>query len=185
MSSTADVVVVGAGVVGASVAFHLATRGVRKVVVCERRWPAAGATGKSGALVRMHYSNEPEARLATASLPYFHHWSDVVGRGDCGFLRCGMLRIVAPELEPRLRANMDMLERLGANTRIVGRAELAELVPDWQLDDVPFAAWEPDSGCADPVATTHGFLQRARELGAEIRLHTDVTGIEVNSGRVS
>src|SRR5438067_6591750 len=112
MASTADVVVVGAGVVGASAAFHLAARGVRRVVVCERRWPAAGATGKSGALVRTHYTNEPEARLARASLDYFHHWQDMVGRGDCGFLRCGMVRLVAPESEAKLRANVDMLERV-------------------------------------------------------------------------
>jgi sarcosine oxidase subunit beta len=185
MADTADVVVVGAGVVGASVAFHLATRGVRNIVVCERRWPAAGATGKSGALVRTHYTNAPEARLAQASLPYFHHWSDLVGRGDCGFLRCGVVRLVAPELESRLRANLDMLERVGVNTRLIDGAELAAMAPGWRLDDVTCAAWEPDSGCADPVGTTHGFLQRARELGADIRLHTDVIGVDVKAGRAT
>jgi sarcosine oxidase, subunit beta len=184
VASTADVVVVGAGVVGASAAFHLAQRGVRKIVVCERRWPAAGATGKSGALVRTHYTNEPEARLAHASLAYFHHWSELVGRGDCGFLRCGMVRIVAPESVPLLRVNLDMLERIGVNTRLIGGAELAEVAPAWQLHDVEVAAWEPDSGCADPVGTTHGFLERACELGAEVRLDTEVTGIEVAGGRV-
>jgi sarcosine oxidase, subunit beta len=183
--STADVVVLGAGVVGASVAFHLASLGVERVVVCERRWPAAGATGKSGALVRTHYTNAPEARLAQASLPYFHHWRDLVGRGDCGFLRCGMVRLVTPESEPKLRANVDMLERVGVNTSVIGRDEIAELAPGWRVDDVVAAAWEPDSGCADPVGTTHGFLARARELGAEVRLHTEVTGVEVTGGRVS
>src|SRR5215216_3995493 len=98
----ADVVVIGGGVVGASTAFQLASLGVKRVVVCERRWLAAGATGKSGALVRMHYTNEPEARLAQASLAYFHHWDELVGRGDCGFLRCGMVRLVGPENEAKL-----------------------------------------------------------------------------------
>lgn len=184
MASTADVVVVGAGVVGASAAFHLASMGVRNVVVCERRWPAAGATGKSGALVRTHYTNEPEARLAQASLSYFHRWAEMVGRGDCGFLKCGMVRLVAREVEPRLRANVDMLERIGVNTRIVGREELADLVPGWHLEDVVVAAWEPDSGCADPVGTTHGFLERARDLGATVQVQTEVTGIDVVGGRV-
>ena len=184
MVLTADVVVVGAGVVGASTAFHLAERGLRKVVVCERRWPAAGASGKSGALVRMHYTNEPEARLAHASLPYFHHWSDLVGSGDCGFLRCGMIRIVAPDMGPQLRANLDMLERIGVHTQLIGREEAREIVPDWHLDDLAMAAWEPDSGCADPVATTHGFLDRARDLGAEVHLGTEVTGIDTTGGRV-
>jgi sarcosine oxidase subunit beta len=185
MAATADAVVIGGGVVGASTAFHLASLGLQHVVVCERRWPAAGATGKSGALVRTHYTNEPEARLAQASLRYFHDWPEIVGRGDCGFLRCGMLRLVTPESEPKLRANVDMLERLGVNTSIVGPHEAAELAPGWRLDDVVAAAWEPDSGCADPVGTTHGFLSRARELGAEVRLHTEVTAVEVAGGRVS
>ena len=184
MSTTADAVVVGGGVIGASTAFHLAARGVKRVVVCERRWLAAGATGKSGALVRMHYTNEPEARLAHASLPYFRHWSDLVGHGDPGFLNAGMVRLVTPENVEKLRANVEMLERVGVNTRIVGPEELAEVAPYWRLDDVVAAAYEPDSGCADPVATTHGFVDRAHELGAEIRLHTEVSVVRTGGGRV-
>lgn len=185
MATTADVVVVGGGVIGASTAFQLATLGVKRVVLCERRFPAAGASGKSGALVRMHYTNEPEARLAHASLPYFSNWADMVGRGDCGFLKTGMARIVSAENEPKLRANVDMLERVGINTRVIGAGELAEVAPYWHVDDVVAAAWEPDSGCADPVGTTHGLLERARDLGTEVRLHTEVTGVDVASGRVA
>jgi sarcosine oxidase subunit beta len=185
MATTADVVVVGGGVIGASTAFQLATLGVKRVVVCERRFPAAGASGKSGALVRMHYTNEPEARLAHASLPYFSNWSERVGWGDCGFLKTGMARLVTPENESKLRANVEMLERVGINTRVVGPRELAEVAPHWRVDDVVAAAWEPDSGCADPVGTTHGLLERARDLGAEVRLHTEVTGVDVAGGRVT
>ena len=95
MPRSVDVVVVGGGVVGTSVAFHLASRRAGRVVLCERRFLAAGATGKSGALVRMHYANEPEARMAAASLPYFQHWNDLVGAGSSGFVNTGMLRFVA------------------------------------------------------------------------------------------
>ncbi|MFN8634926.1 MAG: FAD-binding oxidoreductase [Chloroflexota bacterium] len=185
MATTADVVVVGGGVIGASTAFQLASLGVRRVVVCERRFPAAGASGKSGALVRMHYTNEPEARLAHASLTYFQHWDDLVGRGDCGFLNTGMARLVTPENEGNLRANVEMLERIGVSTRVLGPAELAAVAPWWRVDDVTAAAWEPDSGCADPVGTTHGLLERARDLGAEVLLETEVTGVERAGGRVT
>jgi len=185
MATTADVVVIGGGVIGASTAFQLATLGVKRVVLCERHFPAAGASGKSGALVRMHYTNEPEARLAHASLPYFSNWDELVGRGDCGFLKTGMARLVTPENEPKLRANVDMLERVGINTRVIGARELAEVAPYWRVDDVVAAAWEPDSGCADPVGTTHGLLERARDLGVEVRIHTEVTGVDVSGGRLT
>lgn len=185
MATTADVVVIGGGVIGASTAFQLATLGVRRVVLCERHFPAAGASGKSGALVRMHYTNEPEARLAHASLPYFSNWSDLVGRGDCGFLKTGMARLVMAENEPKLRANVEMLEQVGINTRVIGASELAEVAPYWHTDDVVAAAWEPDSGCADPVGTTHGLLECAQDLGAEVLTHTEVTGIDVAGGRVT
>ena len=81
---TADVVVIGGGAIGASTAFHLTTLGVRNVLVVERRHLAAGATGKSGALVRMHYTNETESRLALESLKVFREFDAVVG-GSCGF----------------------------------------------------------------------------------------------------
>jgi sarcosine oxidase subunit beta len=86
--ASADVVIIGGGVNGASAAFSLASLGVRRVTVVERRHLAAGATGKSGALVRMHYTNEAESRLAWESLKVFRDFANVVG-GDCGFDAAG------------------------------------------------------------------------------------------------
>src|SRR3954453_21947550 len=123
MATTADVVVVGGGGIGASSAFQLASLGVKRGVVCERRFPAAGASGKSGALVRMHYANEPEARLAHASLPYFRNWNEMVGAGSSGFRSVGMVRLVDETNVSKLQANVEMLERIGINTSVVGAAE--------------------------------------------------------------
>jgi glycine/D-amino acid oxidase-like deaminating enzyme len=184
MPKTADVVVVGGGVVGTSVAFHLASHRAGRVVLCERRFLAAGATGKSGALVRMHYANEPEARLAAASLPYFQHWSDIVGAGSAGFVNAGMLRFVTAANEAKLRANVAMLKRVGVNTNVIGPDDVRALVPSWRTDDIVAAAYEPDSGMADPVGTAHGFAARAASLGAEVRLGTDVHALRVANGRV-
>jgi sarcosine oxidase, subunit beta len=184
MLMSADVVIVGGGVIGAATAFHLASRDVKRVVVCERHWLAAGASGKSGALVRMHYANEPEARLAHASLPYFRDWKNLVGVGTSGFLNTGVVRLVAADDGPKLRANVDMLERIGVSTTIIGPQELRDLAPSWRVDDVVAAAYEPDSGCADPVATTHGFAERARQLGVEIRTHTEVTEVRHSAGKI-
>src|SRR5438876_3427879 len=76
MADTADVVVVGGGVNGASIAWALASRGVKRVVLCEKGALASGASGRSSALVRMHYTNETDARLAFASFPIFRDWTD-------------------------------------------------------------------------------------------------------------
>ncbi|MEZ4626493.1 MAG: FAD-dependent oxidoreductase, partial [Thermomicrobiales bacterium] len=92
MAETADVVVVGGGVIGTSAAFHLARAGAGKVLLLERSFLGAGASGKSGAVVRMHYSNPYDATLAQLSLPYFQNWGDLVGHGDAGFIRHGMAR---------------------------------------------------------------------------------------------
>src|SRR3712207_6547561 len=91
-----DAIVIGAGVMGASIAFHLARAGLHNTLVLERRSVCSGNTRKSGALVRMHYSNRPEASLAAASLPYFLNWQEMVGYG-CGFKKVGFLLLVGPE----------------------------------------------------------------------------------------
>jgi glycine/D-amino acid oxidase-like deaminating enzyme len=122
MSLTADVVVIGGGVNGASTAFHLAKRGVQ-VTLLERTTLAAGATGKSGALVRMHYTNPYDAALAQQSLPYFQHWPDVVGPGDPGYRQVGVVRLVAPKYDERLRANVAMLRGVGVNTSLISPDE--------------------------------------------------------------
>jgi len=184
MVETADVVVIGAGVQGASAAFHLARRGAR-VVVLERGTIAGGATGRSSGFVRMHYSLESEARIAFASLPYFRDWTEVVGAGDCGFVRTGFLQLVRPAQADHLRANVQMLRRVGIDTRVVGPEDAAELFPGLAVDDVVAAAYEPDSGFADPTGAASGFLTAARERGAHVVQGCRVTAIRTEGGRVA
>jgi len=125
---TADVIIVGAGANGTSTAFHLAKAGVKKIVVIERRYLGAGATGKSGAMVRTHYTNEPETRLAAVSLSYFRHWKEIVG-GECGYQPVGLLVMVRPEYRDHLEANIAMQRRAGANASIITAEEARELDP--------------------------------------------------------
>jgi sarcosine oxidase, subunit beta len=124
--SVADAVVIGAGVMGASIAFHLARAGLGRVAVLDRGAPAGASTGQSGAIVRMHYTNAPETRLALASLAYFHHWGDLVGGHDAdpGFRRVGFAMLVGPENADRLRRAVAMHQALGVATRVVAPDEL-------------------------------------------------------------
>jgi sarcosine oxidase subunit beta len=180
---TADVIVVGAGVQGASLAFHLAKRGAR-VVVLERSAVAAGATGRSSGFVRMHYDLESDARLAWASFPYFEHWSDLVGAGDCAFVRTGFLHVMPDELVESLRANIAILQAIGVETRVAEPDEVGRMIPGAVVDDIGAAAWEPRSGYADPSGTAAGFLEAARRLGARYVANCWVETIAVEGDRV-
>ena len=183
MVETADVIVIGAGVQGASLAYHLAVRGVRPIVV-ERSTVAAGATGRSSGLVRMHYDLIAEARLAWTSYGWFRDWAQLVG-GDCGFTRTGFLQLTRLEDADALRANVAAQRAIGVPTDVVDADVIRQLVPDVAVDDDELAAHEPESGYADPAATATGFLQAARKLGATLVQGAEVTAIPVAGGRVA
>jgi sarcosine oxidase, subunit beta len=163
--NTADVVVIGAGVVGASVAFHLAERGVETLVL-DREGPATGSTARSGALIRAHYPTELEADLAWESLTrYFEPWGERVG-GGCGFTRTGFAYLVGEQNVDALRHNVALQKGVGVETGIVGPDELREIDPALRTTGVTLAAYEPRGGYADPVATAVGFLRGAEKRGA-------------------
>ncbi|MFI5327174.1 MAG: NAD(P)/FAD-dependent oxidoreductase, partial [Candidatus Rokuibacteriota bacterium] len=184
MSPTADIVIIGGGANGTSTAFHLARMGATNVRLLERRHLAAGATGKSGALVRMHYTNEHESRLAIESLKIFREFSAIVG-GDCGFETPGFLQIVPPGYEAAMRRNLARQQRLGVDTREVSRDDVRELFPECRVDDIGAAAWEPGSGYADPSATAFAFAAAAQRLGVTIENGCHVTRILTEGGRVT
>jgi sarcosine oxidase subunit beta len=182
---TADVVVIGAGVNGLATAFQLAKRKAGRVVVLEKGRIASGATGKSGALVRQHYTNLPEALLTLHSLRIFNHWADEIGPGDPGFRTLGFLRVVRPEDELNLRRNVDAMREAGINTWVIPAEDLAEVEPLLNTEDISAAAFEPDAGYADPNATAFAFAQAAAERGALIDTGTPATAILVDGDRVA
>jgi len=184
MGETADVVIVGAGVQGASLAFHLARRGT-SVIVVERESAASGATGRSSGFVRMHYDLEIESRIAWASYPYFRDWDAMVGEGACDFVRTGFLQLVPPHHAAALRANVAMHVRLGIPSRVVGPMDVAALLPGAVTDDIEVAAYEPESGYADPTATTTGLLAAARRHGARVLQGRRVVGVVLAGDRVA
>jgi glycine/D-amino acid oxidase-like deaminating enzyme len=181
---SADYVILGAGVMGASIAFHLARRRAGRILVLDKGDVASGGSGRSSALVRMHYSFPSEVDLAVKSLAIFRSWRDYVGRGT-HFRETGFVRIVPERDLPRLEKNVAMQREHGVDARVVTREELAEIEPDWFVDDVPLAAWEPGSGYGDGSGVATDFLDRARELGASYASATRVTGFRLESGAVT
>jgi sarcosine oxidase subunit beta len=182
-TSTADVIIVGAGVQGASLAFHLTRRGV-KALVLEKRFVAAGATGRSSGLVRMHYDVRQDTELAWLSFQYFRNWKELVG-GDCGFTRTGFLQFVAPADIPLLRANVAMQQAVGVPVMLIGPDDVRRLAPSFSTDDIELAAYEPESGYAMPSDTAAAFLNIARERGAQLVQECTVTAVNTQAGRIT
>lgn len=182
MAETADAIIIGGGVQGASLAFHLAERGVHAQVV-EKAVVAAGATGRSSGLVRMHYDVEAEARLAWRSHAYFSDWAQRVG-GECGFTQVGFLQLVPPDEVDALRANTAMHQRIGITTEIVEADAVRRLMPGIVIGDGQVAALEPLSGYADPTQTAGSLMAAATARGARLIQGCAVTGVRVAGGRV-
>jgi glycine/D-amino acid oxidase-like deaminating enzyme len=183
MKSTADVVIVGGGVIGASILFNLGRMGVTDTLLLEKDVLGSGSTGRSQAICRMHYSNAVTASMAWESLGVFKNFGEVVG-GESGFVETGYLVVVKEEDAAGLAHNVAMQYDLGIDTMRVTAADLKDIAPMVSVSDDEFMAWEPLSGYADSYMVTTSYAKRARELGAEIVLRNPVTNIDIEGGRV-
>ncbi len=142
MNETADCIIIGGGVMGASIAYHLARQGMGRVVLLERHALCTGTTGRSGAIVRQHYSNDFTIRMARESLRIFQQFDDLVG-GDCGFLTTGLLVMTGEQGADALRANVDLQQEQDVNTRLITAADISEVAPGYSSEGVTVACYEP------------------------------------------
>ncbi len=178
-----DFVIVGAGVMGASIAFQLAKRNAGRIAVVDKDTVGQGASGRSSALVRMHYSFAPEVKLALKSLEMFQRWEELVGERGV-FRRTGFVQLVPPREMASLKANVKMQKECGVNVELISCDELKKLQPEWNLDDEPGVAYEPDSGYGDGSVVANDFLAAARKLGVEYLPKTEVARLLVNGRKV-
>ncbi len=182
MKSTAQAVVIGGGIAGASIAYFLAKLGVKDVLLLEKEGLASGATGKSAALVRMHYTNPWDALLALRSWELFREW-DHIG-GQCGFKETGFLMVGSHEEAAKVRANVKMLKHLGVNTHALSPEDVKLLQPFMNVEDIGAAAYEPESGFADGSDTVHSLVEGAKKLGVKVKQGTSVEKLKVEGGKV-
>jgi sarcosine oxidase subunit beta len=185
VTETADVVIIGGGVTGCSIAYHLTQRGVRDVVVLEKGVVASGATGKSSACVRQHYSTAETCRMVLHSLHFFERFAEHTGGRSAGFVRAGYLLGVDDRLREAMRRSVALQQSVGIDSRLIDPKEMRELEPRLYVDDFVAGCYEPDAGYADPVATAQGFAGAARDRGVRIREETAVVGVEVRGGKVA
>ena len=180
---TADVVIIGGGVTGVSIAFHLTQLGVRRVVVLERKFLGAGGTGRSVGIVRQLYPTRETSEMVRRSLTVFEQFSEVVG-GDAGFVRCGALIGVSATMRPTLERTLALQREIGIQAEILEPAELSRIEPRVDGSGLGAVLWEPGSGYGDPSAVTAGFAAAARRRGATIEQGVEVVAVRHENGRV-
>ena len=180
---TADVIIIGGGITGTSAAYQLARRGQR-VILLEKRYIAAGGTGRTGGIIRQHYSNETAVRMALHSVKVWNDFDTVVG-GDVGWKRTGALFIVRPRDLDGLKANVALQRRVGVKVDLLDAKAIQTLAPYLNVDDIGGGAYEPDAGCADGSMAANAFAKRARDLGANLLQGVEVTGVLTQSGKIT
>ena len=184
MTRTADVVVIGGGVTGASLAFHLTGLGLGRVVVLERRFLAAGGTGRSVGIIRQLYPTPEASAMVLRSLRVFQRFGDAVG-GEAGYVGCGTLIGVSPAMRPKLESTLAVQRALGIRAELLEPDDVARVEPRIDPAGLGAVLYEPESGYGDPTGVTLGYADAARRRGAVIEQGAEVVAIHQGGGRVT
>ena len=184
MTSTAEIVVIGGGVHGASLAFHLAVADVGHVVLLEKQHIASGPTAQSGAMIRALFNTRTYVDLVVASTRMFENWDAIVG-GNAGFVQQGFLRITNTLDAAAIGGDLELTRKAGEPFQVLTTEELSQLVPAGKFQEEEIGILFPTGGYADPFRTTVELADAARRHGAEIREGVQVTDIRVDGGCVT
>jgi sarcosine oxidase subunit beta len=186
MTPTAEVVIVGGGCMGASVAWHLAKRGLTDVVLVEREpLLGSGSTGRNAGGVRHQFSSEANIRLSIESIGLIERFRDEVG-AEIDFHQDGYLFLLStPQAVETFRTSVALQRRLGVDVDWLDAAEAVRLAPGLRADDVIGATYCAKDGIADPNGVTMGFANAAQALGVAIEKGVEVTGVRTTDGRVT
>ena len=181
--TTAEVVIIGGGVMGASTAYHLAKLGVKNVMLLEKGYLAGGPTGKSLANVRPYHAVEETVRIIKKANEIYLNFDEVVG-GDIDFRKLGRVWAEPDSKRPVIEAAVSLSQMVGIKAEFISIEDLAGMMPGLDTVGLGVAVHFPEAGYSNPGAVTVAYANRARELGALILEETEVTGIELASGKV-
>jgi len=180
----AEVVIIGGGVIGVSIAFHLAGAGVRDVLLVERRFLASGGTGRSVGIVRQLYPTPETSQMVVRSLAVFQRFRDAVG-GESGYVGCGVVIGVSTAMRPKLEETVRLQRSLGVRAEVLEPGELARIEPRIDSEHLGAVLYEPESGYGDPTAVTTGYADAARRRGVRIEQGVEVVAIRTAGDRVT
>ncbi|MGD0878326.1 MAG: FAD-dependent oxidoreductase [Anaerolineales bacterium] len=185
VSKTADVVIIGGGVMGASTAYHLALRGQKNILLLEKdEFFGQEATGRCAGGVRYQFSTEINVRLSILSLPMLERFKEETGQ-EINFRKCGYLFVLTqPEDVKTFRHSLELQQGLGVRTEWLTADEVRRRLPLMRFEDALAGSYNPQDGLVDPNSVVMGYVGAAQRLGVQCLNDVEVTGIQVEAGRV-
>jgi sarcosine oxidase subunit beta len=182
---TADIVIIGGGVMGASAAYHLARRGMKNIILLEKEdFFGTGATGRCAGGVRYQFSTEINIRLSLESLPMIECFREEIEQ-DVNYRPCGYLLIATDEKDATtFQRNVALQNRLGVQTELLSGDEVRARLPLMRFEDALAGTFHQKDGIVDPNSVVAGYIRAAQKLGVKTFTRAEVTGIRVGEGQV-
>lgn len=184
MINKADHVIIGGGVNGCAIAYYLAKKGAKNIILLEKDFLTAGATGRCGGGIRQQWSTEANCILAKQSVELFEKLDEEL-QCNTEYFQGGYLILAYTDKEvDQFKKNVEMQKNIGLPVRLIDPKEAKELSPVINIDNVLAATYCPTDGHANPFLITKGYADAASRLGVNIELHTKVTDIKVKNDKV-
>ena len=185
LPTTADIVIIGGGVMGASAAYHLAQRGLKNIVLLEKEdFFGQGATGRCAGGVRYQFSTEINVKLSIESLPMIERFKDEIGQ-EVSYKQCGYLLVATNEKDANaFRYNVKLQNKLGVSTQLLSGDEVRARLPLMKFDDAMIGTFNPKDGTVDPNSVVMGYISAAQKMGVKAFTGAEVIGVTVSGDQV-
>lgn len=187
MKKSWDTIVIGGGIIGCATAFELAKRGVKDILLIERKCITSGNTGRCGSGIRLQWGSSINTKLAVESMETFEHMEEYTGYNhSCGLNQVGYLLIATDDSEwDMLKSNLDLQHKMGVDSFIVDMGnDVQKIAPGINIDGIVGATFCQRDGNADPFHCTLAYLQGAKRLGVEVLTYTTVTELIAKNGKI-
>ena len=187
MIKTADVVIIGGGISGVAIAYNLAKKGVKNIVVIEKNYLASGATGRCGAGVRQQWGTEMNCRVAMESIKFFETANEELEYNrDIEFKQGGYLIVASTEKEDlQFQKNVALQRSLGMEVEYMTPKEATKIVPYLNTEGLTSATFCQKDGHLNPFLATDAYAKAAERLGVKIYTYTEVLDINTSNGKVT